>query len=1020
MAETPVEEIPIGEDEEPGSTTTVNTTTDSPKGNNLISFTEQGYISYKNDGTATITVNRNGTQGIVSIDYTTINGTAIAGQDYQSTSGTFTWDIGEEGNQSFDVALLDTATLGHSLILSLGNLSDAEGQFGRDIAVLTILDEIVPSNLPTTAEDEQTPSTIADSTTTGGETTTQPTTNETETTEVAETTEAETTSTAESTSGTIGTGTVNDPTVVVPTDVLASDVIVDGGKIDEIFNAQGQIFYEDIIVTNRGSVSDAIFDAGVENDGLIANSTFTENAFLNGGTLSGDIKNEGLIQNVNFVGMSLTGGTLSGDVTNNSQIGGIIQDVQLSPGATLTGGKIGGTIKSAPDSTLSDVQLTAGTRVSGGTLAGKISGDPNNPPIITAANIAPGTVLSNVRISPTVDLPADVVLGPGVILPSEPPILADFGYDIADIATLDAENFAQLEPAVFGTFGSEEMEEIPPESFNNTSSEQVAEMNEEGTAAMTAEQFNAMPAEAMGGMTEENMGSVSQEVMAEMREEHIEEMEAEAFGGMEQEQLAAIPPETMKVMAPAQMAELPKETLGSLSTEQFEQLPAQALSGLKSDNMGGLSNDVLNNFTPEHLAALDAGEFTQMPSEDVSKLFTNFDANKISIQNAAQLVPPGWQIDTQSGEITAPEGAKLTPRTLPASDNVPSAVTLPQIADIGQGMGLGGQGTSVKDNMTLSLEEQDLSDFVLSQNEETGILWVEGTGDSEGIKYTFIPDIDNVIQVDGDKIPIGLAVMEGGFYTITTPDQKQYKVVPAPQDPIALSEVLEGGKVVIGKRGDVMMDIPTDTRKRGKPRQVAMFDPFIEPAPDDLCVEIAPGEIVCDFENAPPSQQPGLHLEVNTRAAYKNQQQGKVIFPDGTAQVITPTLLTPDVFAELGFEFEGVEDIVFNANGIFYVLYQGQPYLIVPKFEVVTEEVTEEEIAAENDEQAGESSIVVNSDATLTYTIVIEAEEQSNTRKRGEPRQVMQFQPEIQVAPDDLCVEIIPGEIVCDFENVSN
>jgi hypothetical protein len=72
-------------------------------------------------------------------------------------------------------------------------------------------------------------------------------------------------------------------------------------------------------------------------------------------------------------------------------------------------------------------------------------------------------------------------------------------------------------------------------------------------------------------------------------------------------------------------------------------------------------------------------------------------------------------------------------------------------------------------------------------------------------------------------------------------------------------------------------------------------------------------------------------------------------------------------------------------------------------------------IAAENDEQPGESSIVVNNDGTLTYTVVIDVDE-SNTRKRGEPRQIIQFQPEIQVAPDDLCVEIAPEDIVCDFE----
>jgi hypothetical protein len=51
----------------------------------------------------------------------------------------------------------------------------------------------------------------------------------------------------------------------------------------------------------------------------------------------------------------------------------------------------------------------------------------------------------------------------------------------------------------------------------------------------------------------------------------------------------------------------------------------------------------------------------------------------------------------------------------------------------------------------------------------------------------------------------------------------------------------------------------------------------------------------------------------------------------------------------------------------------------------------------------------------LTYTIAIE-EPETGLRKRGQPRQVMQFEPAIEAVPDDLCVEILPDEIVCDFE----
>jgi len=75
------------------------------------------------------------------------------------------------------------------------------------------------------------------------------------------------------------------------------------------------------------------------------------------------------------------------------------------------------------------------------------------------------------------------------------------------------------------------------------------------------------------------------------------------------------------------------------------------------------------------------------------------------------------------------------------------AFSLPQIPNLKAGFGVGGGGTPLMKNTERSLEE-DLSNFVLSQD-ENGILRVEGTGESAGVLYTFIPDADNAIQVKG-------------------------------------------------------------------------------------------------------------------------------------------------------------------------------------------------------------------------------------------------------------------------------
>ena len=57
---------------------------------------------------ATITVRRTGgSDGVVSIDYATFDGDAQAGQDYEATSGSISWQDGESGDKSFTIPITD-------------------------------------------------------------------------------------------------------------------------------------------------------------------------------------------------------------------------------------------------------------------------------------------------------------------------------------------------------------------------------------------------------------------------------------------------------------------------------------------------------------------------------------------------------------------------------------------------------------------------------------------------------------------------------------------------------------------------------------------------------------------------------------------------------------------------------------------------------------------------------------------------------------------------------------------------
>jgi hypothetical protein len=694
------------------------------------------------------------------------------------------------------------------------------------------------------------------------------------------------------------------PSTVVSTTPLCR--MSDSHIINTSCSAGGRKFTKEVEVKENTSVARAIFEGDVDNKGMISNSTVGSDATLTGGKLTGKIINKGTIADVNFVGMELSGGTLSGTITNNSKVGGVIKDVKLAAGTTLKGGKLGG----------------------------EIIGDPDDPPFITAAQIMPGSILSHVRLSPTVKLPENVVLGEGVILPRKPPTLADFGLTPEDIAKLDAETLGNLEPAVFATFTAEDIKTIPPEAF-------VA-------------------------------------------------------------------------LKPAQIAEIQKAALEGLTTEQFEQTPIKTLDGLTSENMGGLPIEVLTEFTPEHLNALDVKEFKAMPSEDVSKLFTNLNAEKITPKEAEKLVPPNWQLNLETGALTAPVGAKLSFQSSPSRRYSSSATnstnsgafSLPKLPNLKTGFGVGGGGTSLMKNTQRSLAEQDLSNFVLSQD-ENGILRVEGTGESAGILYTFIPDADNAIQVNTDKIPIGLSTSSGGFYTITTPDGIQYKVIPVPQNPVALSELFGGTEVIIGARGDVLVELPVKTR-RGGARQVLIFDAFVEPAPEDICVELDTGEIFCEFDNAPEHVQPGLHLPTDNKRSTRAGEQAKVVYPDGTAQTIRPTVLSPDIFIQEGMKFEGVKRMLFKADGSCYAFYQGNHLWVRPNFEVKTETVETDGAIA--------PSITSNGKGEVTYRIAID---ESTQTRRGGARQILIFDLFIEPTPTELCVELETGETFCEFDNAA-
>ncbi len=87
------------------STVSVNVREQQP---GQIQFTDSNFSVAESDETATITVERvGGSDGTLSMNYATRDGTAIVWDDYKEVMGTLTWADGESGPQTFSIPIIN-------------------------------------------------------------------------------------------------------------------------------------------------------------------------------------------------------------------------------------------------------------------------------------------------------------------------------------------------------------------------------------------------------------------------------------------------------------------------------------------------------------------------------------------------------------------------------------------------------------------------------------------------------------------------------------------------------------------------------------------------------------------------------------------------------------------------------------------------------------------------------------------------------------------------------------------------
>jgi hypothetical protein len=386
-----------------------------------------------------------------------------------------------------------------------------------------------------------------------------------------------------------------------------------------------------------------------------------------------------------------------------------------------------------------------------------------------------------------------------------------------------------------------------------------------------------------------------------------------------------IPPKMFNNFNAQTLNTLPTTIISQITPEQFAQIPLESISGLSSENMGAISPEVIQTLDKEQIQELDAEEFQAMPTEEVAKLLTNFDVEQITPQEAEKLLPARWTIDSQ-GNLTAPPGTRISVRSLNVA-NLPEGLKIPAIADLNSNFALGGKGSKT---LISEMNQASAKDSFLLSQQKSGVVYADvagAVGNGQKSQFAFMIDPEQIFLLDENALR-GLQMNEQGQYIIVTEDGKQIPITPMTKDPEALLNVLgDQGGVDIQKSGEVVLKFNEIKRSRAgdEVHRVGMFDPFVEPAPEGVCTP----EGICDWSQVDASMQPGIRSGRNTRA----KSMVKVIYPDGTAQQVYPTVLSPEILVAEAQKLEGVEKIIFRMDGTFAVTYQDTKVLLIPEFE---------------------------------------------------------------------------------------
>ncbi|MEM7018432.1 MAG: hypothetical protein AAF512_13955, partial [Pseudomonadota bacterium] len=423
--------------------------------------------------------------------------------------------------------------------------------------------------------------------------------------------------------------------------------------------------------------------------------------------------------------------------------------------------------------------------------------------------------------------------------------------------------------------------------------------------------------------------------------DELDALNALAFFAFTDEELALLPPEALTSIDPEQFGNFTEDALAGLTSLQAEMIPSAVFGGLESGQLGGLDADVLEVLTPEDLAAFNELTLLQAEDEDLSRFLTNLNESMINPSQVTEFLPPGWSIDMNTGELTAPVGTELFFEVLDAIDETIAELDLPDdIPNINSSFGLGGAGgTPLMTGIDQILDTIFGVDALSFTQESNGVM----SFSSGDLIYSLLPEGDSIMQTNAPQAGEGFAVGPDGQIILTTPSGQQVPFIPSPLDPVEL-QTLFGGQVRIGKDGDVVL-IAADGSV-----QVLLFDPLV-------------------LSNSAVS--PGVNLlPAGRRQA--GQPIGSVVYSTRRSQQVRSFIPEPAKFEQALKTILPGSTVTLNyTNGTINVQFGGASFLLTPTATNRVRTLGAREKVA--------TSIAVGAGLTLNYTVQSMSDEMLST-----------------------------------------